>query len=123
MNINAELDCNTGCWLWSGSIAKNGYGRIGPKLAHRVMYERIVGDIMSHLEIDHLCNNKSCVNPMHLEQVTHLQNMQRTKSGLCRRGHILSSTTVRVYTTAKDGYTRTQCKLCESIRRLKANEV
>ena len=66
------------CWEWTGS-KNRGYGKISMKdnttiLAHRAMYEMLVGPIPAHLELDHLCRNKSCVNPEHLEPVTHIEN-------------------------------------------------
>jgi hypothetical protein len=71
-----------GCWLWAGFVEKNGYGRIGlngrMRWAHRVSYELFVGPIPEGLEIDHLCRNTRCVNPTHLEPVTHSENMSRS---------------------------------------------
>lgn len=83
-----------GCWLWSGPTARNPrypqyrYGifdwMIAGKryctTAHRVTYSHIVGAIPAGLEIDHLCENKLCVNPEHLEAVTHRENMRRRSS-------------------------------------------
>jgi hypothetical protein len=71
-----------GCWLWTASLNKAGYGQVNvgdtPRLAHRVSYEMNIGEIPSGLVIDHLCRRPSCVNPAHLEPVTHAVN--------CRRG-------------------------------------
>lgn len=61
------------CWLWTGSIMRNGYGRmcVGKwQLAHRLSYEWFVGSIPEGTEIDHLCRKVNCVNPRHLEAVT-----------------------------------------------------
>lgn len=85
------------CWEWKGS-KKNGYGsfwngerRIG---AHRWAWENLVGPIPVGLEIDHLCRNRSCVNPDHLEPVTHKENVRRGAGGWntaskmsCPQGH------------------------------------
>jgi hypothetical protein len=73
-----------GCWHWLGSKNKpGGYGRfrIGMAriVAHRFSYELLVGPIGDGLEIDHLCCNPGCVNPAHLETVTHRENMRRRK--------------------------------------------
>lgn len=72
----------TGCWQWTGSFAQNtGYvcykegGKTYP--AHRYAYEWAVGPIPAWLVIDHLCSNRSCVNPAHLEPVTHQENLRR----------------------------------------------
>lgn len=73
-----------GCWLWTGALDRHGYGRfnLNPEkesvLAHRVAYELVHGAIAAGLEIDHLCRVLSCVNPAHLEAVTHKTNMHRS---------------------------------------------
>jgi hypothetical protein len=90
---------NTGCWLWLGRWTRDGYGQISllnkTQLTHRVSYFIFVGEIPQGLEIDHKCRNKCCVNPAHLEPVTHVENMRRyfphSKVVLrttCIRGHI-----------------------------------
>ena len=72
-----------GHWLWTGYVMSNGYGqaarggRDGMQLAHRLFYERLVGPIPIDKEIDHVCRVKNCVNPAHLEAVTHLENVRR----------------------------------------------
>ena len=70
-----------GCWDWGGTVHANGYGIIssGRKrmLAHRWSYEHHVGPIPDGLVIDHLCRNRKCVNPSHLEPVTGLENLRR----------------------------------------------
>jgi hypothetical protein len=72
---------NTGCWLWTGCLTSKGYGHFGLNrraiLAHRAAYELLVGPIPSGLELDHLCRVRSCVNPAHLEPVTHAENVRR----------------------------------------------
>src|SRR5688572_13326968 len=71
-----------GCWQWTGSFMPNGYGRLIVKrhtvLAHRFAYELLVGPIPAGLQIDHLCRNRACVNPAHLEPVTIKQNLLRS---------------------------------------------
>ena len=63
------------CWLWTGETATNGYGRANidgrNQPAHRVAYEWLVGPVPDGLELDHLCAVRNCVNPVHLEPVTH----------------------------------------------------
>ena len=70
-----------GCWLWTKSIDYGGYGRIGQRgvnaRAHRVSYEHFVGPIPDGLSLDHLCRNRRCVNPDHLEPVTGSENTRR----------------------------------------------
>lgn len=75
-------DAATGCWLWNRKRRKDGYGRKSIEHtreipAHRWVYERLVGPYADGLELDHLCNNPPCVNPAHLEPVTHSENMRR----------------------------------------------
>lgn len=69
-----------GCWLWTANTT-NGYGRFSMDhravRAHRFSYQQIIGAIPEDLEIDHLCRKKSCCNPIHLEAVTHKENMRR----------------------------------------------
>lgn len=78
----------TGCWLWMRGINVGGYGRIklGGKwfLAHRLSYEAFVGALDNGLVIDHLCRNRWCVNPCHLEQVTNRTNIVRGISPAAR---------------------------------------
>jgi hypothetical protein len=76
------------CWIWTGARMLSGYGLFGEVTAHRFSYELFVGLIPVGLELDHLCRTKACVNPCHLEAVTHHENMLRGKHViLCVHGH------------------------------------
>ena len=69
------------CWWWSGELGSGGHAvtNIGGRTvsAYRLMYERAKGLIPDGLELDHLCRNPSCINPDHLDPVTHGENMHR----------------------------------------------
>lgn len=93
---------NSGCWLWTASDNGRGYGRVkmngSMQQAHRVFYELANGPIPDGHDIDHLCRVTWCVNPSHLEPVTHRTNVQRGATGAtttkrqrgkthCPRGH------------------------------------
>ena len=83
-----------GCWLWTASHDGRGYGhfsvrnksgRYRQEKAYRFAYMLEYGEIPKHLELDHLCRNPPCVNPSHLEAVTHLENVRRGESGAWQR--------------------------------------
>lgn len=69
------------CWLWTGALNSRGYGHfgVGSRVvrAHRWAYEHFVGPIPEGLTVDHLCEQKRCVNPEHMEAVTPEENHAR----------------------------------------------
>lgn len=76
-----KVEKTEGCWLWMAGRQPNGYGRLrldGKAVyAHRFAYELLIGPIPKGLQIDHLCRVRHCVNPTHLEPVTHRENTLR----------------------------------------------
>ena len=86
----SKVDKTNECWEWTASTTGNGYGQfwINGKLtgAHRVSYEMEYGPIPDGLQIDHLCENKLCVRPSHLEAVTQQENLRRAVVNKRQRG-------------------------------------
>lgn len=121
----SRVDRTPGCWLWTSTL-DNGYGSINLKIdgrqrnrmAHRLAYEEIIGPIPEGLELDHLCRVPRCVNPAHLEPVTHVENTMRGFSPLavkarqthCHRGHEFTAAN-----TYRAGSSR-KCRECKRIR-------
>jgi hypothetical protein len=133
------VNTKTNCWEWSGTKLSNGYGSLRANkntfLAHRVSFS-LFNDLEEFDVIDHICNNRSCVNPEHLQEVTLIQNwqlgIQRKRerqnlhihsgkrysiprlffNGICKNGHVISSFSD---ITAYNKYTLPimyQCKKC-----------
>lgn len=111
----------SGCWEWVGKpFQRSGYCRIKVSgktiVAHRAVYEALVGPIPISLQIDHLCRNRRCVNPAHLEPVTAKENQSRGTSPAsrnaakthCMRGHALAGRNLLI---RPDG--RRRCQVCE----------
>lgn len=92
---------SSGCWLWNKSTDVNGYSQFSIRgqmmKGHRFIYEIYIGNIEDGLEIDHLCRVRHCVNPEHLEAVTHAENLRRMPrhrteqwQSSCKNGHPLT---------------------------------
>lgn len=112
-----------GCWLWLGSRLPKGYGTLHHQgkrcYAHRIAYTLAIGPIPEGLEIDHVydrgCTYRHCVNPAHLEPVTHKENNRRSNSITaqqsrqthCVHGHAFTSNNTRI--TKSNGR---KCRAC-----------
>jgi len=105
------------CWAWNGCRDRAGYGKMREGRAHRISYELNVGPIPAGLTIDHLCGNKWCVNPAHLEAVTAGENVRRwhAKRTHCNQGHPWSE---NVY-QPRSG--RRRCRICARAKSARGN--
>lgn len=111
----SKVDKTDGCWLWAGAHDRYGYGQVRLasrlQLAHRVAFELTVGPIPDGLELDHLCRVRTCVNPSHLEPVTHKENLHRAlRLPWCKNGHDMTDAYVR----PDNG--RRSCRVCRRER-------
>lgn len=92
------------CLVWTGAKAQ-GYGRLyrdnGSALVHRIAYELVHGPIPTGMDLDHLCRNRACFNPDHLEPVTRGENVRRghpyrQRKETCKHGHPMTGENVRI---------------------------
>lgn len=119
------IDPETGCWNWTGGTNSNGYGwgQKGPgqpkRVMHRIMWEaHNNGPIPDGLQLDHLCRNRLCCNPAHLEPVTNAQNTTRQdhanrRKSHCPQGHEYTKENTRVTPSG-----RRICRTCDRARKV-----
>ena len=122
-----RIEKTDSCWNWLAYVTPTGYGvftsRISGKLenrrAHRAVYELLVGKVPDGLQLDHLCRNRKCVNPEHLEPVTQKENLLRgigfgainSKKKKCPKGHKYTKENTYVYPNNK----WRNCKICRRV--------
>jgi len=114
-------DRATGCLSWTAAKDSDGYAILQVSgiaaRAHRVAYELVIGGLVSGLSLDHVCRNRGCINPFHLEQVTNKENILRgnglaarnARKTHCKNGHALSGDNMR--------YNRAGSRICRTCAR------
>ncbi len=134
----SKVNKTEGCWLWTACVFHHGYGQFmairGSKYAHRYSYELAHGAIPAGMEAHHICKNRACVNPAHLELLSksdharlHASIQDRTRFRVprknktlkthCCHGHELTPENTRV--RVSNGWR--SCKTCEKQRYQKSN--
>jgi hypothetical protein len=116
----------SGCWEWQQHLNR-GYGVFTvhgkAKMAHRVMWELVGHKVDLSLELDHICNNRKCVNPKHLQEVTRQVNLLRSGSQsalnarkkTCPKGHPYTGRNLMVFRGKR------HCRTCNTARKLEYN--
>lgn len=117
------IDPNTECWLWQGYADRDGYARIEViggknKFVHRLSYEAFTGSIPEGMSIDHICKNRGCCNPKHLQQLSIKENILRgdgassknNKKTHCNEGHEFSAENTYI-----NNRSARVCKTCAKI--------
>lgn len=118
-------EADNGCWVWTAALSSTGYGRVRWEgkvwQAHRLTYSLTAGE--PGPELDHLCRNRACVNPAHMEPVSHAENIRRgewsegarrarMRRTECANGHPYTAETL--YVPPPSSRAQRQCRICRS---------
>lgn len=113
----------SGCWIWTGATESRGYGRYNHagsvRRAHKVAFEVGVAEVPAFLDLDHRCRVRCCVNPEHLEPVTHAVNVLRGNAPAARLARMTSCSAGHAFDAANtivrrrpSGRTYRRCRIC-----------
>lgn len=117
------IDNETKCMIWTGSKTIGGYGVVGFRgkrhVAHKAFWLFLNKTIPDGYDLDHLCRNRACINPEHLEPVTRSTNLRRGfESRGCKNGHEVNDENFTII-NRKDGSFERRCKICHRERNKK----
>jgi hypothetical protein len=123
----------TPCWPYWKALTEKGYARVGVRrdgrsfhiYGHRLAYEILTGqEVPRELDCDHLCRNQACVNPFHVEPVSHFENMRRWADSVthCKQGHPFSPENTRMVWNSSNPRCRTKQKTCITCTRTRNRE-
>jgi hypothetical protein len=120
-----KVEAGDGCWVWLGALEHRGYGKFWLSgrhvAAHRFAYETCVGPIPEGLCVDHLCGDKRCVNPAHMETVTSRENTLRcgkapasinARKTACPKGHPYDEANTYFSPSSRGGR---HCRACQRV--------